>query len=332
MTNMVKLNPKEDVKRHDFVEKIEMVYGRLPDKPKHLYSKTEKSNINFARGRASLNEEILIIELENRTLTLPYTSVIPSGGGKYPAIITLEYEKAVPNKYLPAEEIVDRGYAIFSIHIDDVTKQEKSFKTGISPYIHSSRRKKSSPGKIALWAWAAIRMAEHMSSHDNVDSERIIISGHGLMARAAMTAAVYYDATSYVIANNPSASPTPYCKENPKSGLTVCDFSHLYSPAFAEERDTNELELLFSALTEKVLLVGSAEESDYFCEYKTLINTHKIDEKTPLDSQKASKSKIPTLPYFVRTNNLSYHIRSGTEYFSREDWNIYLDYIDSKDR
>lgn len=330
MTSKMKLQHLTNEMRSKSREQYERVYGVLPQKPLHLYSKTEASDRGFARGRATLNECVLIIELENRTITLPYKSVVPSGEGSCPAIISLEYEKTLPNRFLPAEEIVDRGYAIFSIHIDDISSINESFKSGISTYIYGSRKKKSSPGKIALWAWAAVRMAEHLSSLDTIDSERIIVSGHGIMARSALLASAYTDNIGYIISNNPSVNPTPYCNEKPKSGLTVCDFPYLYSPAFAEDPDTDELELLFLAAEGKHLLVGSAEESDYSCECKKLLNLIENKANSGKSYSITDKNIIPTAPLRIITDSISYHIRVGTEYFSREDWNIYLDYIDSK--
>lgn len=305
---------------------IESIYGRLPERPEHLDIQTRKSDPSFAAGKATLSLQELIIDLGERKIILPFKSVIPKIEGKIPAIIFLNEENEIPNKYLPAEEIIDRGYAIFSLCIKDISKCDADFKSGISAYLSKSRRKKNSTGKIALWSWATLRLIEQVATLDWVDPECIILSAHGILSRPIIIAAALSDKVNYLIANSVCENPMPYCRKSPESSLTVCDYSYLYSPGFAEDPCLDELDLLYECCKEKVLLLGSAEDSSYEREYELAIRlAHGRDKNLSLEN-----NIIPTAPYRIEEKDLSYHIRRGGEYFSREDWNVYLDFIDQK--
>lgn len=312
MTNKVKA--KSDLKEiSNSFNNVEKIYGILPERPMHLDFKTEWEDSRFAASKATMKGQKLIIDLGESEIELPFISVVPNGIACAPAIISLSYDKEVPNKYLPAEEIIDRGYSIYSLNMDSISGMNKDFKSGISAKISRSRRKKNAAGKICVWTWAAIRLAEHVFDLETTDKSALILSGHGLLARSAMLAAGYSRSASYIIANGLGAKPIPFSKKSPESGLTVCDFSYLYSPAFAEEPDLDEIETLLEHCKEKTILAGSSEESEPLFE-----TVHPI------------KSNIPTAVIGIQEENSSYHVRPGTEYFSREDWKIYLDFIDKK--
>ena len=290
---------------------IERIYGKIPKRPVHLSRKSESIDPSFAAGKATFSEDKLIIDLGEKEVFLPFISVIPKSTSPLPAIIYLDYENTIPNKFLPAEEIIDRGYAVFSACIKDIADNSPNFKSGISRQVGGSRRRRLSPGKIALWAWVAIRLAEYISDLDCIDKEKIIVAGHGILARAAMLAGGSCEEIKYIIANCITENPMPFSRKCDKSGTTVRDFSYLYSPHFAEEPLEDELESLLSFAKSKTLLLGFAQDSDCIL---------------PVKGQK----DILTAPCCIWEDDFSYHIRSGTEYFSREDWNIYLDFIDKK--
>ena len=312
MTDNVKnrRKPKEVSDSFDIIEKI---YGILPERPLHLDVKTVWEDSGFAAGKAIMKGQNLILDLGESEITLPFISVVPKGANNLPAIISLNYDSAVPNKYLPAEEIIDRGYAIYSLDIESISRMDVDFKSGISAKISRSRRKKTAAGKTSVWAWAAMRLAEQVYDLEATDKSALIIAGHGLLARSAMLAAGYNESVSFVIANGLSAYPAPFSKSNPKSGLTVCDFTYLYSPAFAEDPSIDEIDALMEHCKDKTVLLGSSEESEpLFCGLCPI------------------KSNIPTAAVGIQKENISYHVRPGSEYLSREDWNIYLDFIDKK--
>lgn len=304
-------------------ESVEYIYGDMPKRPLHLSTKTDSCDKTFAAGKAELRKEAMYIEIEDKLLSLPFVSVVPRKGGVIPSIIMTSESGEIPNKHLPAEEIIDRGYAIYLVKASDVCELSDK-KAGLYSKLVSSRRKRNTPGKIAVMAWALERLGEHVCSLEYTEKSRVALAGHGIFARVALLAGERSNAT-HIIANGATALPIPFTKDIPRSGFTVKNLPQLYSPAFVEEPVYDELkELLRSTKTKKVLL-GSAEEGDgASIEYESSI----IGEIIPTLMEKTAKRKAP-IKALWQDESCSYHVRSGVDYFSRDDWKIYLDYIDN---
>ena len=311
----------------------ENIYGKMPQKPIHLDYSIECSNSSFAAGKATKSLYNLILDLGEKNATIPITSVIPNSKKNLPAIIIFTAENGVPNKYLPAEELIDRGYAVFSLQMNEVAKNDADFKSGIAGYIARSRRKKSAPGKTVVWAWTILRVLEYVHSLDFINKSAISVAGHGICARAAMLAAGYDKRIKFVIANGIASSPILYSEKIPKSALTVHDYPYLYCPAFTEAPSGDEYASLLSLCTSRSILIGTAKDGiglDAKEEHRCLSEFCRNADISFSLSTSDTESKIPTAAPLSHKGEISHHIRSGVDYFSREDWNIYLDVIDKK--
>ena len=269
------------------------------------------------------------MEINDRNVSFDFVSVIPKHQGPCPAIISLNFQSGVPNKYLPAEEIVDRGYAIFALGIDNLAESDSNFKSGIFPKLIRSRKRRNAPGKIALWSYCAIVMADHISSLFEIDNSRIAISGHAECAKAALLAAGLDERIDFVIANDALSILSPIGTKSNLGNRLAYDFPYLFCPAFSDEPINDEHFMLISLCKGKNILVGCSRDdlkSNFDIEYEILMEA--LGENTPLPIQ--NENEIPTKVTLVEGDNFSYHLRGGTSYFSREDWNIYLNFIDKK--
>lgn len=302
-------------------ENIEKIYGVMPKNPMHLSYKLVSSDATFAAGKAEIRKEEMIIETENKIISLPFTSVIPKRSKTYPILITVTEDEEIPNKFLPAEEIVDRGYGIYIISAKDICTFTNK-KDGIYLKIIGSRRKSNSSGEIAVIAWAYERLAECIFDRHAGKIETLIATGHGIFARASLLAGGYSEKITHVIANCVFSRPVPFSERRKNSGFTVKDLPLLYSPAFDDQPFGDETEALINFCKSKSIMIGSAadgDESDIEYEASVINKFFQSPEKTK------RKSPVKTL---WQSENFSYHIREGVDYFSRDDWKIYLDFID----
>lgn len=317
----------------------ERIYGEIPRRPIHLDFKSKSSDGSFAAGKAELTKYEIILEFAERTVVMPLTAVIPKGRSNIPVIITLTDQSGVPNKFLPAEEIIDRGYAIIHIDAETVAENNADFKAKICGQIARSRKRKAAAGKIAVWAFAVMRAVDLVCDletiYETIDKSAICVSGQGIYGRAGMLAAAFDGRIDYIIANGIASYPPPYSDKIPKSGITVRDFPYLYCPAFADGPVGDEYTLLLSALSPRKVLVGYAEDGGY-CDFEAeLDRLYRISEdyyRSQGLSGLGEIKEIPTAEGIIQGGEISCHLRQGLDYFSREDWNIYLDFIDSKIR
>ena len=298
------------------------IYGSLPTTPVHLTVDIVREDIGFAAGKATLCHKNLVLDMGERYVQIPFTEMIPNDKANCPAIVYLGYESAVPNKFLPAEEIIDRGYAIFLFNHEDVSTNDSNFKSGIYNDVAPSRRKKNAPGKLMLWAWTAIRLMEYVASLDIIDKNSIAVAGHGLLGKAALLAGAFDERFNYIIANDTISFGTGSELDYGKLSLIM---PHLFCPAFTDNVFPEcEHSMLLSLCSPRSVLVGSCADDPRSLpqeEYESLKSAFSLSE---------GESKIPTERGCIQTENVSYHVRGGMHYLSREDWKIYLDFIDKK--
>lgn len=286
----------------------ENVYGEIPAKPVHLSADVGEKDEFFAADKAVLKKHNLICELEGgRTIQFPITAIIPKNRNNLPAIISAEHNGAVPNKFLPIEEIIDRGYAVFCFNHNDITENSKNFKEKLYQSL-STRKKKNAPGKIAIWAYAMIRIAEYISDFDFIDKSKIIASGHSFLGKSALLAAAFCDKFSYAIANDSMGFGSLSPLSNP-----MMSYPYMFCPKLCENDNLDDIKTehysLLLACSDKRVLVGVSED-----DLRSLPDAE-------LECLKRVKAENSDFEYH-------FHERQGSQYLSRQDWNTYLDFID----
>lgn len=295
----------------------ENIYGRLPERPEHLRGDTVTKDTTFAAGEGVLREISLTLTIDGGEFRIPLRSVAPSGDGKYPAFIYVDYESDIPSKYLPAEEIIDRGYALFCLSYNDICGENDDFKSGISKFIAPTRRRKDSPGKIALLAWAILRVLEFAVTLPYIDADNVAVIGHGTLARAALVAGGYDERIKYVILNN-----FEFCE-------SYLSRPYLFGKSFWENADGAADNLALSLCAPRHIMVGAAIDDCTGDNQKGVESLISLNEVYSL----LGKSGLPyecestDEPITLHSDTVFYRLRSGPAYLSRKDWNAYIDYI-----
>ena len=315
------------------------VYGKIPSPPDHLCVKISDVDNSFAAGKATLYTLSFNVSFGEVESSFSVKSILPSRPGKSPAIIYLSENGSIPDKFLPAEEISDRGYAIFVLPYSEIAPYGKARRFQDSPAKHLAKRQKNAtaPGKLAMWAWGAMRVMDYLVSQTNVDKERIAVCGHGTLGIAALIAGGYDERFRYVIANCAGTLGTAISRE--KLGETpenlVESHPELFSKRFAKnripfnKRSYDQNFLLFLSL-DRHLLIGSAQSDTRGVAEGEFLSVASLKEAISIMNGGISLQKItmPSVDRFATYGRVCYHVRRGVEYFSREDWNTYLDYID----
>lgn len=322
-----------DDKERILKDEITKIYGEMPPRPTHLSYKINYADSDFAAGKALLTEYTLLPDFDGRESVMTVVSVIPKARKNPPVIVILTECDGIPNKFLPAEEIVEKGYAIWVVKASSISQNNGDFKNGLCSYVAKGRKKKYSPGKITVWAWAMMRAVSLLEHLDITNNRGLILAGHGIYARAALLAAGLDSRVHFVIANGINGIPHFYSDKRPKSLITVRDFPYHYCPSFVDNPFGDELDFLLSLCRKKIIMIGAAtgeplregdREYDYLNSFCKEYSVH----CSPIINE--SKENSPTVPVIAEGEQIACHIRCGQDYFSREDWNIYLNFIDKK--
>lgn len=332
----------EDFEKHKEEIKIllqEYEYGYIPPKPRHMRVEEVSCDEGFCAGKAV--HRLMRIELEfegGKSFSFPLRCMIPQGKTNIPAFVHISFRNETAHHYQPTEEIVDRGYAVFAFDYRDVTSDDGNFKNGIAPMLAPSRRRLNAPGKIAMWAWAAMRVMDYVSTLDYIDKSNVAVIGHSRLGKTALLTGAFDTRFKYVISNNSGCSGAAITrgKIGEKMDAITNVFPYWFCPRYTKEAIAGRIpekfdqHSLLALSVPRHLIVGSAEEdlwADPTSEYLSLVavdEVYRLYGKTGL----IHPDEIPAPKTYLGEGDAMYHIRHGKHYLSREDWNAYMDYID----
>ena len=191
--------------REEMVEIMQReVYGYLP-KNNFEWSVSEPQNIEirFAKGN-------VIHSCVDFTLTNDYGShsftlhrLLHQDGKKRPVIICINFDKQVPNKYFPIEEISEQEVDVITYCYTDITSDDGDFTTGIAPLVFPNGRQNDTDcGKIGLWAFANMRVLDYVLTLEGTDSKNVAILGHSRLGKTALFTGMIDERFSFVLSNN----------------------------------------------------------------------------------------------------------------------------------
>lgn len=313
-------------------------YGYIPEKPEHLRVEVISTDNVFCAGKAPLSTLKFTVTIGEKEFSFPVYAVIPKKPGKHPAFVHINFRPNVPDKYMPSEEIVDRGFATFSFCYNDVTNDDDNFSDGIAKLLSPKRRKLTSPGKIAMWAWAAMRVMDYVETLDNIDLDNVAVIGHSRLGKTALLTGAFDDRFKYVISNCSGCSGAAVLRGKTGENLAVlANVRHYwFCPKYQnyivhEEALPLDQHFLLAASAPRHLLVGSAKEdtwADPESEFISAYLASEVYEKIYGLTGLVHNGIIPDATTVFDGGSIHYHIREGLHYFSREDWLAYMNYID----
>lgn len=329
-------------KRQEEIKKLlqEKEYGIIPKKPEHLSVEvTRENNENCMAGKAIRRDLKFTATLDGKEFSFIATAVIPKLEGKIPAFVHINFNGQIPSPGQPTEEIIDRGYAVFSFDYREVTNDDKDFKDKCAPFLCRSRRAKSAPGKLAMWAWAAMRVMDYVQSLDCIDKEHIAVVGHSRLGKTALLCGGFDNRFKYVISNDSGCSGAALSRCNTGESISAITdvFPFWFCPAYAEaSKNGDEFDFdqhfLLALTVPRHLIVNSADEDLWADPRNEFLSLCAVNEAYELYGKRGlvHNGTVPSAKAYLGDGDSCYHIRHGKHYLSREDWNAFMDYIDAQ--
>ena len=330
------------LKKQDKIRKLlaQRQYGEIPGKPEHMYVQSGEPFNTFAAGKATRTNHVLKFEMDGKSFSFPMMSVIPNGKKNCPAFVFIAFEGGEANKYMPTEEIVERGFALFTFNYNDVSSDDNNFKDGIARYLVKSRRKNTATSKIGLWAWAAMRVMDYVETLGEViDLDNVAVIGHSRLGKTALVAGGHDQRFKYVISNDSGCCGAAI--ESGKVGerydriSTV--FPYWFCPAF--NRDVRagiplpfDQNFLMSLSVPRCVIVGSAEEDIWADPTSEFLGVLSLEGAYKLFGLRGlvHNGEVPAPKSVLDEGDAVYYVREGTHFLSRHDWNTYMDIIEKR--
>ncbi len=156
-------------------------YGQAPAAPASLPHK-ELSREDLFDGQA-VRRRLRLDLGKGASMQLGITA--PAEGGPYPAIVHIDHRPALFGCAIP-REVTARGYILAELTPTDLCPDRPGARSPLR-LAHPGR----TWGVIACWSWGASRALDLLSRLDQVDREKVIVTGHSRSGKAALWAGAY---------------------------------------------------------------------------------------------------------------------------------------------
>ena len=331
-----------DERRRQIIDLLcEEQYGFLPPAPLKLSFTDTETNFEFCAGKAPLRRVSLNMTLSNGNLfSLPVSVVIPkteSQSEKIPFFVYISFDADVPGKFLPSEEIADNGFAVLSFNYQDAASDDDNFKNGLSEALGYSDN--NTCGKIALWAWAALRVMDYACTLTQLNKTRAAIAGHSRLGKTALLAGAVDTRFSYIISNNSGCCGAAVSRG--KKGETIRNitnrFLFWFKNSFKKYADNEDAlpfdqHFLLAACAPRRIYVSSSSDdlwADPDAEFLGCKLAGSIWDDLGLPSFICGNETqcAPVTGKLYHGGRVAYHKRKGAHYLGREDWQYFMKYI-----
>lgn len=312
-------------------------YGFLPGEPINLSWKVLEEDRGFCAGKVTLKKVLLKAVMENGTFSFPVYTAIPNENKKHPFFVHINFRDNIPDKYLPLEEICDRGFAVLNFCYTDVTSDDNDFSNGLAGVVYNGKaRHKSDGGKIALWSWAASRVMDYAKTINELDLSNGCVVGHSRLGKTALLTGALDKRFSCAISNNSGCSGAAISRK--KQGESIRNIYDRFPFWFCENFEKyldNPFELpfdqhfLLAALAGRRVYVSSAAEdlwADPDSEFLSCVATDEVYKKLGLKGF-VYPDRLPQSGDSFHEGKIGYHLRKGIHYLSREDWINFMKFL-----
>lgn len=315
----------------------EEIYGKAPEAPKITVTKADgKPRFSDFAGKAVSTELTISFDTEKGKFSFPVAEIRPKKDGRVPVIVLVNFRSDIPDRYCPVEEIIDRGCAVLRIYYNDIAFDgNDGFAGGLASMYD---RSVYTWGKIRMWAWAASRVMDYLQTTDYADLDRTAVTGHSRLGKTSLVCAAFDTRFKLACANNSGCSGDAITRD--KKGEKIRQITKNFPYWFCDKyRDYVDKEhelpfdqhFLVAAIAPRRVNLGAAIDDEWADPDSQYLSACAASRAWELLGKKGFEhpDRLPRPEEYFEEGNLCYHLRNGAHFYSRTDWLVYLDSIES---
>lgn len=327
------------------------MYGFSPPPPEEVRADVLFGDEKAFGGKAAYYNIRLGFDTPGGEFSFPFSLAVPKDPVCPPVFLLISFSPHIADMCLPAEEILDGGFAVATFCYSDVAPDtDDGFSGGIAAMYGNGRRDPDSWGKIAMWAWAASRVMDHLWSRNDIDPGKVVVAGHSRLGKTALWCAAQDERFAGCISNDSGCSGAAITRGKKGEhvsnitgafGYWFCDNYRKY--ADREDEMPFDQHFVLSLIAPRLLYVASASE-DEWCdpqsEYLCCVEVSRVYEmlgakglsREDVRAQTAAGgtdgvSGYPGPGDELHGGSVAYHLRRGTHFLGRYDWNRFMRYF-----
>ncbi len=332
-------------RRGEMLELLEKYsYGKTPDVQVEVRAEVTENGLMHCAGKCTEQFIRLYYKTEKGEGSFPVQIFTPNAVEHPPVFLHIAFGLA-PHKYIPVEEIIDGGYALVVVDYKDMVNDAHygDYSDGIAAHFGTDDPREATEwGKIGMWAWGASRVLDYLiAERSDLDTDKVAVIGHSRLGKTALWCGAQDERFAAVISNNSGYGGASSSKR--ACGERITDFLRLGSwdwfcenfknyTGEKEDEKPYDQSMLLSLIAPRLLLVGSAaldKGADPESEFLTTLHASSAWELLG-ERGLVVGDEMPKPKTYLAEGNILYHLRAGMHYLSREDWQAYMRFLDTK--
>jgi len=272
-------------------------------------------------------------------ITLATQWIRPTRDGAYVAQTAPESSRGKSIGRWSVDKILARGYALATVYAGDIEPDfAGSFTNGVHALYFKKGQIEPEPGEwgtVAAWAWGLSRVMDYFEKDRDLDTKRVVLTGHSRMGKAALWAGATDPRFAIVISNESGEGGAALARRwyGETTARINSSFPHWFSGNFKKYNDReNDLPFdqheLIALIAPRPVYIASAEDdkwSDPRGEF--LSGRHAGPVYALYGKAGLGVVDFPELNKSVG-DFIGYHIRTGKHDVTDFDWEQYLNFAD----
>ncbi len=316
-------------------------YGYMPQSPEKVsFDIKSTESRRCCAGKATRVDVDIVSVINGEEFSFPVVYVFPNKGDKFKTIVHINFRPNIPDEYMPTEEIIDNGFACASFCYKDVTSDDGDFTNGLAGLVYkNSERTLYSSGKIAMWAWAAMRVMDFLQTRDEVDKDNIAVAGHSRLGKTALLTAAMDKRFAVAHSNCSGCSGDALNRGKLEGSEKIGHISNVFEFWFCENyksfRDKDDetpfdQNFLFSLIAPRKVHVASAARdiwADPVAQFSCCAASSEVYELYGKKGFVYEEDDFLKVGKYLNDGNIGFCYREGSHYFSRDDWHGLMDFM-----
>ncbi len=342
------------------------VYGRMPSKPAGMHFEllkidphalsgnaiSKQVRIYFTKGEKAPYMDVILYLPAKTSKPVPVFIGLNFKGNqsihkdkailcseKHPELLKNTHKKQVQlirgeqAERWEIDTLVKNGFGVASAYCGDLELDfPDGWKTGIRTTLQNELNIKPDEwGAISAWAWGLSRIMDYLETDKQVDPERVIVTGHSRLAKAALWAGATDTRFAAVIANNSGEGGAALSRRwfGETIGLINKRFPHWFVAKYKTYNNNVDAlpvdqHMLLALIAPRPLYVASATEDLWSDPKGEFLSAKNAEPVYALFDKKGLGIDTMPKPDSSVGRTIRYHIRTGKHNILLFDWLQYI--------